>query len=105
MRVVERVVDHAPGPPVADDPGGSQQPQRVRDGALRSANGLGQVADAQLAALQQCVKETSAGGIGQQLKQVSHPSSFVNIDKTFSHGGDSCGIDRPRGTRVKDDYL
>src|SRR4051812_4856291 len=55
--VVERVVDHPPGAPVADDAGRAQQAQGVRHRGLRDVGDLGDVGDVEVAVLQEGVED------------------------------------------------
>ena len=93
VRVVEAVEHLATRTPMPHDPGRPQQPQRVRHRRLRHLDHRGEVADAQLARLQQRAQHLHPTGIAQQ-------RCVVADEDPGSGGSDAIGLDDSNRTNI-----
>ena len=91
MMVVERVIGQPAGPPDADEPSGTQQPQLMRHSRLTEANERSQVADASFA-LCQDIDEPHPRGVAQELEDVGHLLNGLRWQKQSRHPLERCGV-------------
>ena len=93
MGVVERVVDVSALLAVANEPARAQQPQVVRAGSLRQSGDCRQVADAQLAGLEQRRDQPHATGIGEHAEGLGQVLEHLLGGESFEYRLDALGLD------------
>lgn len=99
--VVEAVERHPPAPADADDPSGPQQPQRVADRGLRQPGRRGQVADAQLAALQQGRQQPQPPRLTEQREHLRQVLDLIGGGHRGPDRGHLARVQRPHPAPVK----
>ena len=79
VRVVEAVEHLPPGPPIADDSGGAQEPERVRHGRLGHLDDRCEVTDAQLALMHQQGKVVSRTELVERSRELAARLGFTQM--------------------------
>ena len=69
--VVESIVDVATVAPVSNDPGGSQQTERLGDLGLAGADGAGDLVHTQFVGVGERLQDANSGRVAEQPKQRS----------------------------------
>jgi len=93
VRIVERVVDVAALLAVPNEPSRAEQAQVVRTGGLRQAGDGSEIADAQLAGLEQRRDESHAAWIGENAEGFGQILEDALVRQMLEDGGDPLRFD------------
>lgn len=91
MAIFQRVENHLPHPPPADDAQRTQKPQVLRDGGLPNTDNLSQVADAERL-IHQRVNDFGARRVGQGAERLSYVDVQLVAEQSAASRADTCGF-------------
>ena len=101
MGVGEAVVDVAALAPSGDDTRGAEQPEGLGDGRLGGTGRGGEVADAELAGLEEGIEQSGAGRVAEQLEDAGDAGELVDARGVVGGEGDLLGVHAGGGAPVE----
>jgi len=100
VRVVEGVVHHPSGTPVAKDARRAQQPQGMRHRRFGGVDHRGDVAHAEFTGFDERVQDLDAGGVTEQTEEVGQVPDLFAADLSLLGCSDALVVDDPHRATV-----